>query len=42
LAVEWVGFARCNTISPGYIQTEISAFADAKVKSQWKDKTPMG
>ncbi|KFH46672.1 NADP-dependent mannitol dehydrogenase-like protein [Hapsidospora chrysogenum ATCC 11550] len=42
LAVEWVGFARCNTVSPGYIQTEISAFADANIKSQWKDKTPMG
>ncbi|TWU73006.1 hypothetical protein ED733_004878 [Metarhizium rileyi] len=42
LAVEWTGFARVNTVSPGYIQTEISAFAAAETKEQWKDKTPMG
>ncbi|KAF4120559.1 sorbose reductase [Geosmithia morbida] len=42
LAVEWTGFARCNSVSPGYIKTEISAFADANVKNQWKGKTPMG
>ncbi|WYZ38633.1 hypothetical protein EsH8_III_000547 [Colletotrichum jinshuiense] len=42
LAVEWVDFARANTISPGYIKTEISAFAGAEAKRQWKNKTPMG
>ncbi|GJC81838.1 sorbitol utilization protein sou2 [Colletotrichum tofieldiae] len=42
LAVEWVDFARVNTVSPGYIKTEISAFAGAEAKKQWKDKTPMG
>ncbi|RDW84513.1 L-xylulose reductase-like protein [Coleophoma cylindrospora] len=42
LAVEWVGFARCNTISPGYIATEISDFAPAATKNSWRDKIPMG
>jgi sorbose reductase len=42
LAVEWTGFARVNTVSPGYIQTEISSFAPAVTKEQWKNKTPMG
>jgi len=42
LAVEWVGFARANTVSPGYIATEISNFVPEKTKSMWKDKIPMG
>ncbi|KAL6910763.1 hypothetical protein GGI43DRAFT_391075 [Trichoderma evansii] len=42
LAVEWVGFARVNTVSPGYILTEISSFAPAETKKAWKDKTVMG
>lgn len=42
LAVEWVGFARANSISPGYIATEISAFVPQETKNLWKDKTPMG
>lgn len=42
LAVEWTGFARCNTVSPGYIKTEISHFASPEVKDQWRGKTPMG
>lgn len=42
LAVEWVGFARVNTVSPGYILTEISSFAPAETKNAWKDKTVMG
>ncbi|KAG9235202.1 hypothetical protein BJ875DRAFT_483487 [Amylocarpus encephaloides] len=42
LAVEWVGFARANTVSPGYIATEISAFAPADMKDIWRKKTPMG
>ena len=42
LAVEWTGFARVNTVSPGYIKTEISHFASADVKTQWRNKTPMG
>jgi sorbose reductase len=42
LAVEWVGFARANTISPGYIKTEISDFCSPEVKRVWHDKIPMG
>ncbi|KAG6009373.1 L-xylulose reductase [Claviceps maximensis] len=42
LAVEWTGFARVNTVSPGYIQTEISSFAPKETKDQWRGKTPMG
>ena len=42
LAVEWVGFARANTVSPGYIGTEILSFAEAPMRSIWQDKTPMG
>ncbi|KOS19288.1 putative NADP-dependent mannitol dehydrogenase [Escovopsis weberi] len=42
LAVEWTGFARVNTVSPGYIVTEISNFAPAEFKRVWKDKTVMG
>ncbi|PWY90805.1 reductase with broad range of substrate specificity [Aspergillus heteromorphus CBS 117.55] len=42
LAVEWVKFARSNTVSPGYIATEISNFVSPEVKGIWKDKIPMG
>lgn len=42
MAVEWVGFARANTVSPGYILTEISSFVPAETKNAWKDKTVMG
>ncbi|KZF20398.1 reductase with broad range of substrate specificity [Xylona heveae TC161] len=42
LAVEWVQYARANSISPGYIATEISDFVPQEVKNIWKDKIPMG
>lgn len=42
LAVEWVQFARANTVSPGYMATEISDFVPKETKSIWKDKIPMG
>jgi len=42
LAVEWVQFARANTISPGYMATEISDFVPKETKAMWKDKIPMG
>lgn len=42
LAVEWVQFARVNTVSPGYINTEISKFVSKETKDIWREKTPMG
>ncbi|KAI0540163.1 sorbitol utilization protein SOU2 [Xylaria digitata] len=42
LAVEWTGFARANSISPGYIKTDISAFIPDETKKVFKDKIPMG
>ncbi len=42
LAVEWAGFARANSISPGYIYTEISDFNSPEVRKVWADKIPMG
>ncbi|KAL4896004.1 hypothetical protein BDV59DRAFT_171823 [Aspergillus ambiguus] len=42
LAVEWVRFARANTVSPGYIATEISNFVPEATKNIWRDKIPMG
>jgi sorbose reductase len=42
LAVEWVQFARANTVSPGYMATEISDFIPQETKDIWKDKIPMG
>ena len=41
LAVEWVKFARVNTISPGYINTEISDFIPPETKNIWRGKTPV-
>ncbi|KAI3323262.1 sorbitol utilization protein SOU2 [Xylariaceae sp. AK1471] len=41
-AVEWVGFARANSVSPGYIKTDISAFIPDETKNVFKDRIPMG
>ncbi|KAH9909976.1 short chain dehydrogenase [Xylariomycetidae sp. FL2044] len=41
-AVEWVGFARANSVSPGYMKTEIVNFMPAETRQLWSDKTPMG
>ncbi|KAL1303000.1 hypothetical protein AAFC00_003316 [Neodothiora populina] len=42
LAVEWVQFARANTVSPGYINTEITDFAPQEMKDMWRSRIPMG
>ena len=42
LAVEWAQYARANSISPGYIITEISNFVPQETKDVWKDKIPLG
>ncbi|KAI0024540.1 hypothetical protein F4780DRAFT_796355 [Xylariomycetidae sp. FL0641] len=41
-AVEWSGFARANSVSPGYIKTDISTFIPAETKKLFHDKTPVG
>ena len=42
LAVEWVDFARVNCVSPGYIDTPISADCSFEIKETWFALTPMG
>lgn len=42
LAVEWVRFARANSVSPGYVATEISNFVPPETKAIWRSKIPMG
>lgn len=42
LAVEWAGFGRVNTVSPGYIATEISDFVPHETKAKWWQAIPMG
>lgn len=42
LAVEWAGFARANSVSPGYIATEISDFVPKETKAKWWATTPLG
>jgi len=42
LSVEWAGFARANSVSPGYIRTEISDFNSPEVRGVWADKIPLG
>ena len=42
LAVEWVTFARANSVSPGYMATELVDFVDKETQDIWRDKIPMG
>ena len=42
LSVEWSQYARANSVSPGYIMTEISDFLPQETKNIWKDKIPLG
>ncbi|KAH6892344.1 hypothetical protein B0T10DRAFT_528155 [Thelonectria olida] len=37
LAVEWAGFARCNTVSPGYIKTNSADDESGGAKNEGKD-----
>jgi sorbose reductase len=42
LAVEWAPFnARVNSVSPGYIHTEISDFIPKETQEKWYSMTPM-
>lgn len=42
LAVEWSGFARVNTISPGYIGTDLTTHMDPELKKIWLSLVPLG
>lgn len=42
LANEWRGFARVNSISPGYIDTGISDGIDQKTQELWNSMIPLG
>jgi sorbose reductase len=41
-ALEWVQFARVNSISPGYIATELTDFIPTETKKIWRSMIPMG
>jgi len=41
LAVEWIGFARCNSVSPGYVDSGLTGSAPEDVKEMLSEKTPM-
>jgi sorbose reductase len=42
LANEWRGFARVNSISPGYIDTGLSDFVPQDTQTLWKSMIPVG
>ncbi|KAG7701591.1 hypothetical protein KL929_001073 [Ogataea haglerorum] len=42
LAVEWAGFARVNTVSPGYVKTELVAQLPSDLMNRWLGLIPLG
>ena len=42
LAIEWAGFARVNTVSPGYVETPLTASRSDELKQTWRTLVPVG
>lgn len=42
LAVEWSGFARVNSVSPGYVATPLTASQTQELVDKWCTLVPMG
>lgn len=42
LANEWRGYARVNSVSPGYIDTGLSDYNSKEVKDLWRSMIPLG
>ncbi|ODV95264.1 hypothetical protein PACTADRAFT_75774 [Pachysolen tannophilus NRRL Y-2460] len=42
LAVEWAGFARVNTVSPGYVDSGLSDFLPREIRAKWWSLIPLG
>ncbi|EGV65260.1 Sorbose reductase sou2 [Yamadazyma tenuis] len=42
LSIEWIDFARVNTVSPGYMATEISEFIPKETRTHWSQLVPKG
>lgn len=42
LAVEWTGYARANTVSPGYVATPLNAGMDEEMLKKWNTLVPLG
>jgi sorbose reductase len=40
LAIEWVDFCRVNTLSPGYIRTDMTAVNSPEMLDEWHYRTP--
>jgi sorbose reductase len=41
LAVEWVDFARANTVSPGFIESGLTGAVSEDIKDTLREKTPI-
>lgn len=42
LAIEWLGFARVNSVSPGFVNTGIAGPVAEDTMNAIMDKVPMG
>lgn len=39
--MEWVNFARANTVSPGFIESGLTGAVSEEVKDTLREKTPI-